>query len=377
MPTLLKGHENEVVTVEYLIKHGLLCSGDANGAIKLWDVDQQKCTQTIDAMCEFGGGAVNSFCLHPTNEHILYVACGNQIGSLDLRNANTWIEKYDVSKDDINQISINGKGKLLAAADDEGEIQVIDLETKYVKSSLSNGHSSICSGVLFRPNNPWEIVSCGLDCKVLQWDLGRGRILNSLDFTCMDKDGPNENMLLNPPFAYSVALSNSGHYMGVGVGNCKVYMYEFLKLSKGGKKAGKKESPWKYLCSLEGHTGAVSQVIFPFFSPNNSILSCGQDKTVNYWQLGKRVEDHDIVEYLSEPFENEKKAIYDEPSVNFDESETPSVNDKEKRRENIGPTSSITHSEKINWICSRPGQRDNVFVADVSNEISVYSIECA
>eukprot|EP00959_Pyramimonas_sp_CCMP1952_P219107 4581101-Pyramimonas_sp.AAC.2 len=157
------------------------------------------------------------------------------------------VQLYEYNEDDVNQrlfhpahlrqshlqkryapIVVNRKGTILAAADDNGEVKIINLEKHSLQKTLSRGgHANawcahvtdaevlifsvgapcvqICSSVQFRPHQPWEgnecsvqhserihavssetrhtrhalaVVSGGLDSAMVHWDFNAGRIKN-------------------------------------------------------------------------------------------------------------------------------------------------------------------------------------------------------
>jgi WD40 repeat protein len=72
---------------------------------------------------------------------------------------------YEYNRDEINQVAVNRKGTFLAAADDSGEVKIVDLATNSVFKTLRGVHKNICSGVQFHPKKIWEVATGGLDAK--------------------------------------------------------------------------------------------------------------------------------------------------------------------------------------------------------------------
>jgi adenine-specific DNA-methyltransferase len=47
------------------------------------------------------------------------------------------VQSYSLSKDEVNSLAVNAKGSLLAAADDAGEVQVIEIaRPRYVGARI-------------------------------------------------------------------------------------------------------------------------------------------------------------------------------------------------------------------------------------------------
>jgi WD40 repeat protein len=91
------------------------------------------------------------------------------------------LHTYSFNSEEINQVAVNHKGTFLAAADDSGEIKVINLQNHKLFKTLQGVHSNICSSAVFHPRRPWEVVSGGLDSKIVKWDFSRGRPLHVVD----------------------------------------------------------------------------------------------------------------------------------------------------------------------------------------------------
>ena len=70
------------------------------------------------------------------------------------------VHRYAFNVEEVNHIAVNRRGTALAAADDSGQIQVIDISNatshggKLLKT-LKGGHSNICCNAVFRDHKPW------------------------------------------------------------------------------------------------------------------------------------------------------------------------------------------------------------------------------
>ena len=54
------------------------------------------------------------------------------------------------NNDEINSVSVAPNGRFLAAADDAGDVMVIDASTWQLFKSMRGAHDNICSGAIFR-----------------------------------------------------------------------------------------------------------------------------------------------------------------------------------------------------------------------------------
>ncbi|KAH9309752.1 hypothetical protein KI387_037663, partial [Taxus chinensis] len=68
----------------------------------------------------------------------------------------------------------------------------------------------ICSSVQFHQWRPWEVISGGLDSKILRWDFSRGRVHTMIDLGAIVASNANSDMsatqICNPPFVHALAV---------------------------------------------------------------------------------------------------------------------------------------------------------------------------
>eukprot|EP00242_Pyramimonas_sp_CCMP2087_P018014 CAMPEP_0198225946 /NCGR_PEP_ID=MMETSP1445-20131203/103204_1 /TAXON_ID=36898 /ORGANISM="Pyramimonas sp., Strain CCMP2087" /LENGTH=206 /DNA_ID=CAMNT_0043905631 /DNA_START=179 /DNA_END=796 /DNA_ORIENTATION=- len=175
-PNVGSGQDEDVCCCEINAEENLVATGCEDGHIVLYDAVSRKPCQQIS---EFEGKAVSSLCFSPVHSHVLYAASGSVVSAHDLRMGGKCeaVQRYEYNTDDVNQIVVNRKGTVLAAADDNGEVKVINLEKHNLQKTLSRGgHANICSSVQFRPHQPWEVISGGLDSSMVHWDFNAGRV---------------------------------------------------------------------------------------------------------------------------------------------------------------------------------------------------------
>ncbi|GAA47772.1 WD repeat-containing protein 53 [Clonorchis sinensis] len=88
-----------------------------------------------------------------------------------------------VNEDEVNCIDVLKGESRLAAADDSGAVQIFDTSSGEVVRTLKK-HDNICSVAKFRPMRSWQLISGGLDCRVIVSDwkgTGRSVIIFELD----------------------------------------------------------------------------------------------------------------------------------------------------------------------------------------------------
>jgi WD40 repeat protein len=85
------------------------------------------------------------------------------------------VRRYAHSAEEVNHIAVSPRGDLLAAADDAGEVALINLD-KHVKTrTLARQHTNIASCVAWRPDRTAELLSAGLDARAVLWDASTGK----------------------------------------------------------------------------------------------------------------------------------------------------------------------------------------------------------
>ena len=122
---------------------------------------------------------------------------------------------------------------------------------------------------------PWELLSGGLDSRILSWDFNKGRPTTALDMAeGLEQSG---NQMLNPPFVHGLTLAATGkkeHGLVAALGDGRLYWHY---LSSGGV-----VPHW-----VEGaHSSAVSCVAASDTAATPGLVaSGGNDGLVKLWQL--------------------------------------------------------------------------------------------
>ena len=67
------------------------------------------------------------------------------------------LQSRSFNSDEINSISVSPNGRFLAAADDAGDVKIVDTGTWQLFKSMRGAHSNICSSSAFR--SPLSLLS--------------------------------------------------------------------------------------------------------------------------------------------------------------------------------------------------------------------------
>lgn len=147
-----KGHKDAVNCLDVADRLVASCSDDCT--VRLWDSSTGKSSHLISGV--FEDEPVNCVCFNPKNHNTVYAAAGKTVYGFDVRALSADgsppepLHRYTFNTDEINQIAIHPKqGNILAACDDDGEIQLIHLEQKRQFKQLRQQHENICTTVAF------------------------------------------------------------------------------------------------------------------------------------------------------------------------------------------------------------------------------------
>lgn len=364
----LKGHSRALLCCHAPLSHpDLVATSAQDGKVCLFDLREKESVQKYEC---FGGEAVSSVCFTSARSEIFYSSAGASVYCIDTRlgSVSEATMKFDYNCEEINQVALNQKASYLAAADDSGEIKVIDLENCKLQKTLRGVHTNICSTVQFHPHRPWELISGGLDSKIVKWDFSKGRPLKVVDQGIGTAQPGVSGQFFNPPFVHVLAMpegkmvGKASKVMAVARGNgavemCDLTLEKCHELRRGGAilkdldqdKTSKGKTIQKETVDIaddavEGmHLSAVSSVTFARYEESRSfVISGSNDKCIKLWDWCK---------------ENDAANV-----------ETSSSN---KPRGEL--LLNVHHTRKVNWICTAARTSENVFVADTSKRLSIYT----
>ncbi|XP_038986280.1 WD repeat-containing protein 53 isoform X2 [Phoenix dactylifera] len=315
-PRRLKGHKAAVACcIASRARPGIIASSGEDGRICWFDLRCKDVLFTID----LGEQPISSLCFKAGNEAIVYASSGTKVSCLDIHMVSSWkpLETYNYNKDEINQIAYSSKSNFLAAADDSGDVKIIDTSQQCLYKTLRAVHTSICSSVQFLSWKPWTAITGGLDSKLAMWDFSRGRTYNVIDYGMPEVDSTvscgNVGQCLNPAFVHSIAVPEMDMLQGLnkacavarGDGVVDVIDLEselatvksknFQSRSKKSDVQAANHAIGRNLVkrtqldySLGGHTAAVSCVSFSLFGERGKFLiSGGNDACVKLWDWSR------------------------------------------------------------------------------------------
>ncbi|VDI04364.1 Hypothetical predicted protein [Mytilus galloprovincialis] len=340
--TLTGGHTASVLCVDVDKTASFLASGSENGELCIWKSDGSllKKIENTDTGC-------TSVCFSKEKENILYVSFDEKIKIYDIKNLEEPVDCFEFNQEEINQIVLDEKEKYLAACDDSGEIKIVDLYDKKVFKTLRSKHTNICSTACFRPRKPWEIITGGLDSKLIHWDFSRPKCVDQFNMQELQSvNAEGDAYMFNPPLVHNLAASLDGHYLAAALENGHVAVFDISRKNI------------RELYSLHAHSQGTSQV---HFLSNKKLISGGNDCSICIWDLEKA----DQVET--------------ESATNGDATSNGHTNGEDVRNESVSEAAKIAeiqHVGKINWM--KPFVLDGsqkIAIADQSPNVTILNFE--
>lgn len=251
---------------------------------------------------------------------VFYSSYGGNIVFWDLRNYETPVNVWKVSVDEINCIDVDIQDECLATADDVGVVSLVSSLTGEV-TRVFQDHDNICSAVRFRPFWQDQLISCGLDCRLVVRDwkaighrcrtlemadlVDPRRYVSLLDTYLNEGEAPcrrrgnrktgwgtasfliassltpeevrqmmatralGPGFPFNPPMIHSLGCDESGDYVAVGLGNGTVEVFQG-------------DRNLRHVKSLLGHRRSVAALL-PI--GNSHLLSGGDDCCFFLWEM--------------------------------------------------------------------------------------------
>ncbi|XP_022077796.2 WD repeat-containing protein 53 [Acanthochromis polyacanthus] len=361
---------------------GLLASGSEGGKVTVWSQEGT----IISRLALPGEDDSTSVVFSPAAPSQLYVSHGDTVSVLDPRNLKGPVEEFQgAGEEEINSVALNETGSALAVADDSGAVRVLELPGGKVFRTLRR-HTNICSSVAFRPHRPNNLVSVGLDMQVMLWGLQKTRPLWTLNLQDVaeeeDDHQQRPGQLFNPPLAHCVSVASCGNILGCAAEDGRVHL---MRIGSGSK--------LEQQGAFKAHSQGASQAHFvSFLSHPNWLVSGGNDSHVALWDLSK----HPVVapegkSQATAPQRRKGKSKAKRKEQHQDKVKTPQKAEagkgeaegedeaaggaEEAMEEKSGPKLSISHGDKVNWLCPALLKGEpSVIVADQSSSLTVYSL---
>lgn len=199
---------------------------------------------------------------HPMKKHLATTSFDHSWRLWDIETSQTTISTKNYQQEILLQdghcrevygIGFHPDGSLCATTDFAGVVQVWDMRTgKSIRHFL--GHARRVLNAEFHPINGFQLATAGDDGTIRVWDLRRRKQLASIP--------AHSNLITGLRFE-----SDSGEYLASSSFDGTIKLWS--------------TRDWKMLNQLHGHEGKVSGVDV---LENNTIVTCGFDKTLKMWR---------------------------------------------------------------------------------------------
>ena len=144
------------------LNNKLLAAGFENGSIYLSPRDDLPSPIVLSPSSE----SCSALAFSSYDSNVLYSSYGGNIVSWDVRKYQTPLNVWKVCEDEVNCIDFNVSDNLFAIADDLGHVSLVSATSGTV-SRIFKDHDNICSAALFRPSWQNQLISAGLDCRLV------------------------------------------------------------------------------------------------------------------------------------------------------------------------------------------------------------------
>lgn len=217
------------------------------------------------------------------------------------------------------------------------------------------------------------------------WGLQKTRplwIINLQDAAAEeDSHQQQPGQLFNPPLVHCVSVANCGNIFGCAAEDGRVHL---MRIGSGSK--------LEQQGSVKAHSQGASQANFlRFLSHPYWLLTGGNDGQVTLWDLsrhpvvspeteakprtaaahrrkGKTKDKRKVQDKLKNPSEAEAEKEAEEEGG-------PAASSEDVDEEQPGPKLSISHGDKINWLCPTILKGEpSVVVADQSSSLTIYPL---
>uniref|UniRef100_A0A4W6CRD8 WD repeat domain 53 n=1 Tax=Lates calcarifer TaxID=8187 RepID=A0A4W6CRD8_LATCA len=347
-----EGHSSSILCVGASVgPEGLLASGSEGGEVTVWSQEGT----ILGRLTLPGEEDSTSVVFSPAVPGQLYVSHGDT-GPVE--------EFQGAGEEEINALALNETGSALAVADDSGAVRVLELPGGKVCRTLRR-HTNICSSVAFRPHRPNNLVSAGLDMQVMLWGLQKTRPLWTLNLQDVaeeeDDHQQRPGQLFNPPLAHCVSVASCGNVLACAAEDGRVHV---MRIGSGSK--------LEQQGAVKAHSQGASQAHFvSFLSHPYWLVTGGNDGQVALWDLGTHpvVAPEGKAKTKATAAQRRKgKSKTKRKEQSRDKAKTPS-------KDKSGPKLSISHGDKVNWLCPAVLKGEQcVVVADQSCSLTVYPL---
>jgi WD40 repeat protein len=270
---MIEGHKGSITALRFARNGGIdwLLSGSEDGKARLWDLERKKAVRCFLPSAGADDAEITSVCHgQDSDADLIGISYNTSVAVFDVREPALVTRKAAMSfalhQDEVNDIAMSSfDGRVhLAAGDDNGEVLIHDLRAKKLIRRISNAHDNICASVAFRRGHPWQVISAGLDGKLVHWNYWKSDKVRTLATFGTTQATASSKQMVNPRFPYAVACDSAGQMAAAALGDGSVTFYDL--------QAKKLVQEWE---ACENMVNAIEWAPEPLASAQRPMVLCG------------------------------------------------------------------------------------------------------
>ncbi|KAK0253109.1 hypothetical protein B0A54_04128 [Friedmanniomyces endolithicus] len=263
----LEGHLAGISTISWSPDSKVLASGSDDKIIRLWDIATGK---PLPLPLIGHHNYVYSLAFSPKGNMIVSGSYDEAVFLWDVRTARP-MRSLPAHSDPVSGVDFVRDGTLIASCSSDGLIRIWDTSTTQCLKTLVHEDNAAVTSVRFSPNGKY-VLACTLDSSLRLWNYVDGRCIKTY------QGHKNEKYSINAAFGTYTAQSEE-----VSEGEKEEHeRWAFVVCgSEDGRAVLWDVSSKDVLQEFKAHEGVVLGVEV---GPDETIVTCGVDKTIRIWK---------------------------------------------------------------------------------------------
>ncbi|KAK3114769.1 WD domain protein [Teratosphaeriaceae sp. CCFEE 6253] len=261
----LEGHLAGISTLAWSPDSRVLASGSDDKIIRLWDIATGK---PLPSPLVGHHNYVYSLAFSPKGNMIVSGSYDEAVFLWDVRTARL-MRSLPAHSDPVSGVDFVRDGTLIASCSSDGLIRIWDTSTMQCLKTLVHEDNASVTSVRFSPNGKY-VLACTLDSCLRLWNYVDGRCIKTYQGHKNDK------------YSVNAAFGSYSAEAEVDEEEQEQEKWAFVICgSEDGRAVLWDVSSKEVLQELKGHEGVVLGVDV---SPDDTIATCGLDKTIRIWK---------------------------------------------------------------------------------------------